>query len=104
MAAAFLFLLLAWLRYIIVRLFILCGIFCITPILLLILLELFVLFFRLVTDHLPSSVANRRPTRQSQSSSVPLGNLASVSPDVTRIRERRQANGTKEGDDAHQLD
>ncbi|KAF3924922.1 hypothetical protein ABW21_db0208103 [Orbilia brochopaga] len=76
------FLLLAWLRYIIVRLFIFCGILTIVPILLLFLLEPLFYLFRLLQDYLPSSLANRAPTRQP---TVAFANLASTasSPDVS---------------------
>ncbi|KAJ6263310.1 hypothetical protein Dda_1873 [Drechslerella dactyloides] len=74
-------LLLSWLRYIVVRLFVFCGILTIVPILLLFLLEPLVYLFRLLQDYLPSSLANRAPTRQP---TIALANIASTaSPDGT---------------------
>ncbi|KAK6341150.1 hypothetical protein TWF696_008237 [Orbilia brochopaga] len=71
------FLLLAWLRYIVVRLFIFCGIITIVPILLLFLLESLVYLFRLLQDYLPSSLANRAPTRQPTAALAGLASTAS---------------------------
>lgn len=62
-------------RYIIVRLFITFGLICILPIFILFLLEPLVYILRFIEDHLPLSISQKKPARQT---SMSISNLSSI--------------------------